>query len=189
MSASNDRLLRLRQVLDTMASTAADPVREHAILQKRAKAAAETRLKLREPDVRLVCFRMGRESFSVPLDTVSSVTMIRSMTPLPGTTTFSGILSVRGKHVTALDLATFFGSGSEARHIGDAAKAIILSWKDRQVALLAEELLGIREMFEADLKTLDGGDPIIRRVGPEGLLVIDVGLLFRDARMQGRART
>jgi chemotaxis signal transduction protein len=101
-----------------------------------------------------------------------------------------GLIAVRGRHVTALDLARFLeGRGtsdpSDRRHIADVSKAILLQHGGREVAILCEELVGIREIFRGDLRSMQGAaaNAVVKQVGPAGLQLIDVPALFGDERL------
>ena len=168
-----------------------DPrVREQQILERRARNAAQVREELKDPDARLLLFRAAGEAYAVDLNTVSAITLIRSMTPLPGVPrALSGLLNVRGRSVTALDLALFLGGAvAKSRRIVDAGKAITVGWEGREVALIAEDLLGIREVFAGDVKPVAGAlasEPV-KALGPDGVHVIDVAALFQDPRLVAR---
>jgi chemotaxis signal transduction protein len=101
-----------------------------------------------------------------------------------------GLIGVRGRHVTAIDLALFLeGRGAapsaDRRHIADASKAILVQQGAREVALLCEELVGIRELYRGDLRALQGAAPnaVVKQIGPEGMQAIDVPALFADERL------
>src|SRR5687767_4348937 len=165
--------------------------RAEEILQRRAWAAAARREDLEEPERRLVAFRVADQLYGLPLETVGAVAFLRTMVALPGVpSALVGLIAVRGRHVTALDLALFLeGRGAaptaDRRHIADAGKAILLQHQSREVALLCEELVGIRELFRGDLRAIQGAPAgaIIKQVGPQGLQCIDVVALFADERL------
>lgn len=170
----------------------ADPVaREEAILRRRADLAAISRAELRDPEARLLLFRVAGENYAVDLSKVSAITLIRAMTPLPGVPrALAGLLNVRGRNVTAIDLALFLGGRiAKSRRIVDAGKAITVTHEGREIALIAEELSGIREVFAGEVRPVAGattGDPV-KSVGPDGVHILDVAALFQDARLVARA--
>lgn len=173
-----------------MAAPLDERARAEAILRKRAAAAATARDEVRDPEARLLTFRGAGELFAVNLDNVTAISLIRSMTPLPGAPrALAGLLNVRGRHVTAIDLGLLLGAAaSSQRRIVDAGKAVTVGHEGREVALIAEELSGIVEVFAGDLKPITGigaSDPI-RAMGPGGLHVLDVPALFLDARLSAR---
>lgn len=160
------------------------------ILRRRAELAAIAREEERDPDVRLLLFRGAGELFATDLRAVSAITIIRALTPLPGVPrALAGLLNVRGRHVTAIDLGLFLpGRASTQRKIVDAAKAITVFLGKRDVALIAEEVVGIREVYHADLTGIaaaNADDPV-KALGPDKSLVLDVAALFRDPRLAAR---
>lgn len=170
----------------------ADPAaREEAILRRRADQAASSREELRDPEARLLLFRAAGESYAVDLANVSAITLIRAMTPLPGVPrALAGLLNVRGRNVTAIDLALFLGGQiAKSRRIVDAGKAITVTHDGREIALIAEELSGIREVFAGELRPVAGAtaDDPVKAVGPDGVHVLDVAALFLDPRLVARA--
>lgn len=169
-----------------------DPVaREEAILRRRADLAAISREDLRDPEVRLLLFRAAGENYAVDLSTVSTVTLIRAMTPLPGVPrALAGLLNVRGRNVTAIDLALFLGGQvAKSRRIVDAGKAITVTHDGREIALIAEELSGIREVYAGEVRPVAGAaaDEPVKAVGPDGVHVLDVPAIFLDPRLVTRA--
>lgn len=165
---------------------------EEEILRRRAELAAVSRDEMRDPDIRLLVFRAAGELFATDLKAVSAITIIRAMTPLPGVPrALAGLLNVRGRHVTAIDLGLFLpGRATTQRKIVDAAKAITVFHGNRDVALISEEVLGIREAFVADLTAISaaGADDPVKALGPEKSLVLDVPALFRDPRLAARTQ-
>ena len=164
---------------------------DEEILRRRAEAAAVSREAERDPDVRLLIFRAASELFAVDLKSVSAITIIRALTPLPGVPrALTGLLNVRGRHVTAIDLGLFLpGRAASQRRIVDAAKAITVFQGARDVALIAEELLGIRETFNDEITSIvaTGADDVVKAMGPQKTLLLDIPALFRDPRLAARS--
>lgn len=164
--------------------------KERQILERRAALAAAARDDVREPSGRLLVFRAAGQAYGVDLGHVSAVSMIRAMTPLPGVPrALAGLLNVRGRNVTAIDLGLFFaGRARDARRIVDAGKAITVALEGREVAFIAEELDGIRELFDGDLQPVSAAatsDPV-KSVTKDGIHVLDLAALFQDARLVAR---
>jgi purine-binding chemotaxis protein CheW len=127
--------------------------------------------------------------YGVDLARVAAVSMIRAMTPLPGVPrALAGLLNVRGRNVTAVDLGLFFGGHAGERRIVDAGKAITVGLDAREVAFIAEDLDGIRELFPGDLRAVSGAaasDPV-KSVTPDGVHVLDLAAVFQDPRLAAR---
>ncbi len=173
---------------DRSATMLDDKTHQTEILKKRAAAIASARVDLTEPESRLIVFRLGNDLFGVPLEAVRVVHIIRRLTPLPGVPLiFAGLLAIRGGHVTALDLVRFLepGASGRERHLADATKAVVVGPEGREIAILAEELEGIQEIFAGDVRSIEGapeGAPI-SQLGPEGIQIIDVPALLADPRL------
>jgi purine-binding chemotaxis protein CheW len=187
------RLAAVLTALDAMDDRLGDASdrRAEEILKRRAWAAAARREDLEEPERRMVAFRVADQLYGLPLELVVAVAFLRTMVPLPGVpSALVGLIGVRGRHVTAIDLALFLeGRGAapsaDRRHIADASKAILVQQGAREVALLCEELVGIRELYRGDLRALQGAAPnaVVKQIGPEGMQAIDVPALFADERL------
>jgi chemotaxis signal transduction protein len=164
--------------------------REVRILRERAEVAALVRGDELESDLRFATFRVGAQTYGVPLEAVFAITLVQSITPLPGVGAgMVGLIAVRGRHVTSLDLEAFLGAPSESanRRIADFGKAVTVAFADRKLAFLCEEVLAVQEMFQLDLRPLEGVTEldVVQRVGPEGVQLIDLPALFRDPRLSG----
>lgn len=167
--------------------------REVRILRERAEVAAVVRGDERESDVRLATFRVGARVYGVPLESVFAITLVQAITPLPGIGAgMVGLIGVRGRHVTSLDLDAFLGAPSENanRRIADFGKAVTVAFADRKLAFLCEEVLAVQELFPGDLQPLEGATPltVVQLLGPDGVQLIDLPALFRDPRLSGTRR-
>ena len=170
-----------------------DMDREVRILRERAEAAAVVRGEERESELRLATFRVGAHTFGVPLEAVFAITLVHSITPLPGIGAgMVGLIGVRGRHVTSLDLDAFLGPPSESanRRIADFGKAVTVVFADRRLSFLCEEVLAVLELFPGDLHPLEGTTDlsVVQLVGPDGVQLIDLPALFRDPRLSGTRR-
>ena len=184
-ASGDDRLLEILRAVDRIG--ASDATRDKEILQRRADDAAADRSEIAEPDGRLVGFEVGGERFGVALASVAAVGIVRSMVLLPGVPpVFAGVLNVRGRFVSAIHLRRFLDAGAGApRRIADADKAVTLAWEDRELVVLAEELLGVREYFDAERRHIEGAasDAPVREMLVDGMQMLDVAALFRDPRL------
>ena len=195
MSSPSDphRLAAVLTALDAMGDRLSElsERRVEEILQRRAWAAAARREDLEEPERRLVAFRVAEQLYGLPLEAVGAVAFLRTMVALPGVpSALVGLIGVRGRHVTAIDLALFLeGRGAApataSRHIADASKAILVQHDGRELAILCEELVGIRELYRGDLRSVQGtlGNAVVRVVGPAGIQLLEVAALFADERL------
>ena len=191
MKSTEERLAALLEALERLGTEDTSPERQEAVLRKRAALAAAAREEVRDPQARLLVFRAAGETWAIDLSAVSAISIIRSMTPLPGVPrALAGLLNVRGRNVTAVDLGLLLGARSSAgRRIVDAGKAITLAHAGREIALIAEDLVGIQEVFAGEVEMLAGTSPSdpVRALAPGGAHVIDPAALFMDPRLGTRA--
>ena len=167
--------------------------REVRLLRERAAVAAVVREKERESESRLATFRVGTHIFGVPLESIFAITLVQSITPLPGVGAgLVGLIGVRGRHVTSLDLDAFLGTPNESanRRIADFGKAVTVVFADRRLAFLCEEVLAVQELFPGELRPLEGATDtsVVQFIGPDGAQLLDLPTLFRDPRLSGMRR-
>ncbi len=167
--------------------------REVRILKERAEIAAVVRDEARESEVRLATFRLGAHTYGVTLDAVFAITLVQSITPLPGVGAgLVGLINVRGRHVTALDLGAFLQASGENRDrpIADFGKAVTVAYADRRLAFLCEEVLAVRDLFPGDLHPIEGVEALapIQQIGPDSVQVLELSILFSDPRLSGNPR-
>ena len=187
------RLAAVLTALDAMGDRLSEVSQQRAdeILQRRAWAAAARREDMEEPERRLVAFRVADQLYGLSLEAVGAVAFLRTMVALPGVPpALVGLIGVRGRHVTAIDLALFLeGRGAApataSRHIADASKAILVQHGGRELAILCEELVGIRELYRGELRSIQGAaqNAVVKMVGPHGIQVLEVAALFADERL------
>ena len=159
------------------------------ILAERAAHVARQREEVREAEIRLMVLRRSNDLYGVDLNFVNAATVVSDLTALLGApAAFCGLLSVRGKYITVIDLPLFLDAnilGSGQRPITDARNALVVGVGQREIALLAEELLGVRDLMFADLTTIDGASDKnpVRKLGPDGIQVVDLTTLLADPRL------
>lgn len=179
------RLAKALAALDRQALAAADPQRETEILRRRARAIAVERVDPEPAELSVLVLQFGGLLFGIPGETVSAIAMVRSMTGLPGVPSpVVGLLGIRGSLITAIDIAQMADRSRppSSRAMIDASKAVVVSRGRREVAVLAEELLGIRELRATEIQSVgvatDGS--VVRMLGPDGLQIVDVAAVFSD---------
>jgi chemotaxis signal transduction protein len=170
-----------------------DMDREVRVLRARAEVAALVREVERESEQRLATFRLGQHTYGVSLESVFAITLVQSITPLPGVGAgLVGLIGVRGRHVTALDLETFLGTPGEGaqRRIADFGKAVTVAFADRRLAFLCEEVLAVLDLFPGDLRPLEVASEVsaVQQIGAGGVQVLDLPALFSDPRLSGTRR-
>ena len=88
----------------------------------------------------LVCFRIGQETFGVDIFSVREIVKAQAITPVPGTAEHVlGIINLRGKIISVVDLAQRLGLGAAA--------------VDRQSRIFVVDLDGVTVGFLVDAAT------------------------------------
>jgi purine-binding chemotaxis protein CheW len=163
-----------------------DPAR-WSVLEERARALALHQL---ETDVEqgdeLLTFRLGEDSYSIPVCYIREVQPLESWTPLPTTPPFViGLVNVRGKILTALDIRPLLNI--EQKPPDQDSFLIILQAHNIEVGLLADSVVEVqREQRDLSptLSTVAGhGVPWIQGIDQDLHLLLDPSLLFTDPRV------
>ncbi|KPC55189.1 chemotaxis protein CheW [Amantichitinum ursilacus] len=137
----------------TLESPPADTAAIDLLMQQRARelarpildgAAAGERVEVLE-------FILAHERYAIETAWVQEVYPLRQLTPLPGTPAFVlGIVNVRGKIVSVMDLRVFFGL--PARGITDLNKVMILGDGEMEFGILGDVIIGTRMLPLADIQ-------------------------------------
>lgn len=143
------------------ASHPTDTAAERAVLEERARALA------RRPEnedetglyVEIVEFTMAHERYGIESKFVREVYPLRELTPIPGTPPFVlGIVNLRGRVVSLIDLKKFFSLPEKG--LSDTNHVVLLSSPEMEFGILADSMLGVREIpadhLQDDLPTFSG---------------------------------
>lgn len=158
------------------------------ILRNRARAlATEPRTAANGPSITVLEFGLAGERYAVELRYACEVDRFEQLTPVPCTPHFlAGIINVRGRIVAVIDLKTFFEL--PANGITDLHRAIIVQHQNVEVGLLADYVVGTREIALADLQpalpTLTGiRAEYLRGVAGGRLIVLDAPRILSDPKL------
>jgi purine-binding chemotaxis protein CheW len=172
----------------TLASTELSAAERDAIFARRAETLA-TPVSAGEPTDALpsLVFRLGGEQYAVPGWQVREIRPIGQLTPLPGTPPFvAGLINVRGRVVTALDLRPVIGLRTD----GEAPSVVMLmASPGGDVGVLVSEQPTLRWLREGDLGSLPPGGPagldpaFVRGVTRDLVVVLDAERLLADQRL------
>jgi chemotaxis signal transduction protein len=139
----------------------------------------------------LAKFTVGGHALGVPLACVARASDLHHLTEIPsGPPWLIGLTAVEGYLVSLLDLAVFLDLGRTG--VADVRGSLVVVAGKREIGLVAEQLLGIADLPQTALVALPGENGPIRRVaqghGLHGgdLLVVDVDVLFEDARLSAQ---
>lgn len=162
--------------------------REQQILKQRAEQLA--RPDKAEDECRLlpvVEFRLASEIYAFELVQVKKVVPVSALVPLPGAPAFvAGITHFAGQILSVVDLRSFFDL--PVPKTDSRQKLIVLRERGMQMAVLAEEVLGVRELDEQRLQTalptLTGvRQRYLKGVSPDQTIVLDVAKMLADERL------
>ena len=112
---------------------------------------------------------------------------MRDLTPIPGTPPFVlGIINVRGRIVSILDIRKFFDLPEKG--LTDLNKVLILNGHNMEFGLLADAVLGVRKIraneLQASLPTLTGiREQYLKGVTKERFVILDAEKLLADKKI------
>jgi|GEM_PF-600213 len=105
-----------------------------------------------------VVFRVDEQLLGVPLDYVQRVVRAAEVTPLPKSPPWVlGVVNIQGTIVCILDTRTLLGSVSREIDLSD--QFLILTVNAKQIGLIADEVIGVRE-YES-FRTTESDDLIV----------------------------
>jgi purine-binding chemotaxis protein CheW len=85
----------------------------------------------------LVCFRIGKETFGVDIFAVREIVKAQEITSVPGTTDYVlGIINLRGKIISVMDLAARLGLG--AAGVDRASRIVVVDIDGFTVGFLVD---------------------------------------------------
>lgn len=158
------------------------------ILRERAKTLAqEAGKKEPEESIDVLEFLLAFERYGIETSHIREVCVLIDLTPLPGTPQFvCGIINVRGKVLSVIDLKKFFDLPEKG--LGDLNKVIILSSAGMEFGVLADVILGIRKIglsgLQPSLPTLTGiREDYLRGITGDRLIVLDTKKVLSDKRI------
>jgi purine-binding chemotaxis protein CheW len=181
----------------TMAGQAgAPPVAEEAsredVEAERTRVLRERAIELARPLVKrergeslsVLEFSRGRENYAIEMSAVGEVHAAREITPVPGTPPHVlGVIGVRGRICSVLDLARLFESPSDENH--GLLMAVVLRSSTMEFALAADSVAGMRrvpaEELQSQVTTFSGiRKQYLRAVTQDRVAILDAERLLGD---------
>lgn len=156
------------------------------ILRRRARHLAQVAEQFQVGEqLQVVEFTLGTETYAVALAQVKKVSALKDVVPLPGTPPFVlGITTYAGQILPVFDLRVLFELPVAAAadcHF----KIVILQAQHLQLAIVAEQVLGSRDIAVAGLQlqlpTLTGVRArYLKGISGDQTIVLDVDALLTD---------
>lgn len=141
----------------------------------------------REDVTEVLEFALAYERYAVETQYVNQVAMLEQLIPLPCTPDFVlGIVNLRGAILPVLDLKNFFEL--PVKGLTDLNKIIVLQSKKILFGILADEIVGVRNILlrdvQSSLPTLTGvRKDYLRGITPERVTLLDAEKLLTSENM------
>ena len=133
-------------------------------------------------DLHLVGFKIGKETFGVPIGLVHEIVRVPEITAVPDAPDYiEGVINLRGKIVSVLDLRKRFGKTAGAFQRG--SRILVVEHKNRLAGMIVDAASEVLKIPESDIEPapgimLEGGLDCVTGLGKyQGRLIIllDVG--------------
>jgi purine-binding chemotaxis protein CheW len=164
---------------------APDPEETRRILRERAGILArETEKKVAGDTLEVVEFLLAKEHYGIESSAIREVYPLKDYTPLPCVPAFVlGLLNVRGRIISIIDIKKFFDLPDKG--IGDLNKVIILQDDKMEFGILADAILGVRDIavseLEPALPTLTGiRGEFLKGVSGDRMVILDAARILAD---------
>lgn len=149
-----------------------------SILKKRAEklARVEKGDENAHDTIEVLNFKLTKENYAIETAYIKEIFPFKNVTPLPGAPNFVfGLLNVRRKIISVIDLKVFFGLPSDD---GPGKKVIILSSSEMEYALLSDAVSSVCKIRLADIEpplpTLTGiRQEFLRGTLTNGTVILD----------------
>lgn len=162
------------------------PEEKNKILKSRAKIlAVESEKKAKaEEFIQVVEFLLACEKYAVASEYVREIYPLKEFTPIPCTPPFVlGIINVRGQILSVIDIKKFFDLPEKG--LTDLNKVIILHTENMEFGILADAIIGVRNIVVSELQTslptLTGiREEYLKGVTKERTVILDAEKLLSD---------
>lgn len=154
-------------------------------LRQRARqyaAPANTKAELAEDSRSVLTFELGKEQYGVDVMLVRGVRPISKIARVPGVPRFyRGVMNVRGRLVTIMDLRYFFDIVPEAE-TEPPAEIVIVRSKQLEIGLLAHQVNGMVSIPLATIRPIEHMPYMLGMTGGR-IVVLNLVQLFEDERL------
>jgi purine-binding chemotaxis protein CheW len=167
----------------------ATPEEKRTILRARAKSLAREPEKKDEAEeyLELLAFLLAHETYAIETVFIREVYPLTELTPLPCTPDYIfGIINIRGQILTVIDMKKFFDLPEKG--ITNLNRVIVVEHEDMALGILADEIIGIRNIPEKGLNpplpTMTGIQAgYLKGVAGEGLILLDMERFLSDRQL------
>lgn len=154
-------------------------------LRQRARqyaAPAKIKAELAEDSRSVLTFELGKEHYGVDVMLVRGVRPASRIARVPGTPRFyQGVMNVRGRIITVMDLRYFFDIAPEAE--ASPPEEVILVQSNRlEIGLLAHQVNGMVSIPLADIRPVEHMPYMLGMTGGR-IVVLNLVQLFDDERL------
>lgn len=158
------------------------------ILKERALVLAKPREKRsKDKYIEILEFNLAHERYGIQSGYVLEVYPLNDYTQVPCTPDFvTGIINVRGQILSIIDIKKFFELPETG--LTDLCKVIIIQNNEMKFGILADEILGVREIpcneIQQSIPTLTGiRAEYLKGVTAGHLVILDAGKLLGDKKI------
>jgi len=158
------------------------------ILRARADLLARQSAREQAGDtLEVVEFMLANERYGLESNFVREVYPLKDYTPIPCTPPFVlGLLNVRGRIISVIDIKKFFEMPGKG--ISDLNKVIIIHDYNMEFGILADSIIGIRDIALRDIQpplpTLTGiREDFLKGITMERVVILDAKKLLADKKI------
>ena len=181
------RLDASRAALERIGEADADETKHILRARARALAGEPDKAEAAGESLEVVEFLLARERYAVDSAHVREIFPLENLTPLPCTPAFVlGIVNLRGEILSVIDVRKFFDLPEPG--LTDLNKVIVLQSQDMAFGILADAVVGVRQVPAADIQpplpTLTGiREKYLKGVASASLAVLDAEKLLADEKI------
>ncbi len=165
-----------------------DDEHQQVVMQERLKKRAQQYAQSDEdatdrnlPAQTVLSFDLGTETYAIDVMLVREVRALSRITPVPGTPAFyRGVVNIRGKIITALDLRAFFDIEADPRRI--PGELIVVRAEVLEVGFLAHHVRDVVTLPENQIEPMDDLR-YVTGMGPGRLVLLDAAHMLDDERL------
>lgn len=107
-----------------------------------------------EQELQVVAFRIGRETFGLPISTVREIVRVPEITSMPNAPDYiEGVINLRGRIIPVVDLRKRFGDKSPER--SKKNRIVVVEVGRRSIGLIVHSASEVLRIPPSDIEQLD----------------------------------